>query len=92
MFLYQPGFLHSKLIISDDSSASVGTANLDIRSFDQNFEINAFILDKDIAQQLTNEFLADLDKSDQVVLEQFRTRSFTKKILEGFSRILSPLL
>jgi cardiolipin synthase A/B len=92
VYLYRKGFIHSKLIMVDDVFASVGTANMDIRSFDNNFEVNAIIYDEDFCMELKGYFLDDLSLSDEIDLESHRSRSLRKKLIESFSRILSPLL
>ncbi|MGM0396074.1 MAG: cardiolipin synthase [Bacillota bacterium] len=91
-YTYERGFLHSKVVITDDFVSSVGTANLDIRSFKLNFEINAFIYDKDTNNKLAERFLNDLDNCKEITLEFYEERSRIIKIKESFSRLLSPIL
>ncbi len=59
-YTYQNGFLHSKTFIMDDFVTSIGTANLDIRSFKLNFEVNAFIYDEDVNRRMVEQFKRDL--------------------------------
>ena len=66
IFLYPDGFLHSKVIISDNELTSIGTANLDIRSFEQNYEVNALIYDEKITTELKHDFLKDCKKSSEM--------------------------
>ncbi len=91
-YTYERGFLHSKVIIMDDLVSTVGTANLDIRSFKLNFEINAFLYDKDINQQLAERFIRDLDNCREITMETYKSRSRIIKIKESISRLLSPIL
>ncbi len=91
-YTYGKGFLHSKVVIGDDFISSVGTANMDIRSFDLNFEVNAFIYDKAINEELTNKFINDIGLCEEITLEDYRKRSNIVKIKESFSRLLSPIL
>lgn len=91
-FTYEEGFLHSKVILSDDFVSSVGTANLDIRSFQLNFEVNAFIYDEVTNLKLTEKFIDDLSLCKEITLEEYRKRSYIVKIKESFSRLLSPIL
>lgn len=91
-YTYEKGFLHSKVIIADDFVSSVGTANLDIRSFKLNFEVNAFIYDEAINLKLTEKFIKDLKYCREITLESYNERSGLVKIKESFSRLLSPLL
>ncbi len=92
VFYYQKGFIHSKLIVVDDVLASVGTANMDVRSFDDNFEVNALIYDEKICRDLMNSFLDDLDNCFEADLETHRKRSLKRKFMESFARVFSPLL
>lgn len=91
-YFYEDGFLHSKIVISDDIVSSVGTANFDIRSFELNFEVNAFIFDKDINVQLVEDFYKDVESSTEITLEDYQKRGLHVKFKEGISRLLSPIL
>lgn len=91
-YTYENGFLHSKLLITDDSVASVGSANMDIRSFSMNFEVNTFIYDKEIVQELEAIFLEDLKLCNEITLEGYKERPSRMKFKESVSRLLSPLL
>jgi len=92
VYFYRAGFTHSKVIIADGIFSSVGTANLDFRSMETNFEVNAMIYDEEIGLTLTNQFLEDQEKSELILLEEWRKRPRMNKIKESFSRILSPML
>lgn len=92
MYLYQAGFLHTKVLIADDVLSSVGTANWDHRSFEQNFEVNAFLYDRPTAETLKTQFLEDLQRARELSLEQFRQRPPWKKGISSLARLLSPLL
>lgn len=91
-YKYKKGFLHSKLLMIDTLSTSVGTANMDIRSFKLNFEINAFIYDKNITEIFEKDFLKDLNDCEEITVETYNSRSTFTKIKESISRLLSPLL
>jgi cardiolipin synthase len=92
IYFYKAGFTHSKVIVVDGIFSSVGTANLDFRSLETNFEVNAMIYDEEIAGILTKQFLDDQEKSEMVVLEEWIKRPRINKIKESFARILSPML
>jgi cardiolipin synthase len=92
VYFYKAGFIHSKVIIVDGLFSSVGTANLDFRSLETNFEVNAMVYDEEIAEVLTRQFLEDQDKSEQVILANWVKRPRINKIKESFARILSPML
>ncbi len=91
-YVYQKGFLHAKVLLMDDFVSSVGTANLDIRSFNLNFEVNAFIYDKDINMEITEKFIEDLKDCGEITLTTYNNRSRIVKIKESVSRLLSPIL
>lgn len=92
IFHYNNGFLHSKTLVIDDEVASVGTTNMDHRSFTLNFEINAFIYDTHIAKDLRLAFEKDLEVSYRLTKEIYQQRSLWIKFKEGISRLLSPIL
>lgn len=92
VYTYDNGFLHSKVMIADDFVSSVGTANLDIRSFRLNFEVNAFIYDEDVNIKLTERFLGDLDICTEITMDRYEKRSNYIKLKESVSRLLSPML
>ena len=92
VYLYTKGFIHSKVIIIDDKITSTGSANMDLRSFMLNFEINAFIYDKEIIDIMTKDFLQDMKNSDELKIEDFKNRSTTKKVKESIARLFSPIL
>lgn len=92
VYFYKGGFIHSKVIAVDGVFSSVGTANLDFRSLETNFEVNAMIYDEEIATILTAQFLEDQYKSDEIILAQWIKRPRINKIKESFARILSPML
>ncbi len=91
-YTYEKGFLHSKVFIMDDFVSSVGTANLDIRSFKLNFEVNAFIYDDITNLKLTEQFYKDLEDCKEITIESYSKRSRLVKIKESISRLLSPIL
>ncbi len=91
-YQYQNGFIHTKVLIIDSKVASVGTANMDVRSFKLNFECNAFIYDRETATRLEKQFLIDQDFCSEITGELYENRSTLTKIKESVSRLLSPLL
>ncbi|NMM50140.1 cardiolipin synthase [Marinigracilibium pacificum] len=92
VYIYKKGFNHGKVIIVDGIFSSVGTANMDERSFEKNFEVNAFIYDKETTELLSRNFENDLMESDYISPEEFKKRPTSQKILEGVARMISPLL
>ncbi|WP_282162715.1 cardiolipin synthase [Ulvibacterium marinum] len=92
IYLYPEGFLHSKVIISDDRLTSIGTANLDVRSFEQNYEINVLTYGEAMACELKKDFIRDCEISSQIDYNEFRKRPLTERLKEGAAKIFSPLL
>lgn len=92
IYFYGGGYLHSKTVVSDGTVCTVGSTNLDVRSFEQDFEVNAFIYDKEVARELRDAFLDDMNESTRVSLEQWRKRSRWEKFKESFARLFSPIL
>lgn len=92
IYWYEPGINHSKIIITDDIVASVGTANMDIRSFEQNFEVNLIIYDKNVVQKLTKYYFDDLKESNQEYLNVWKFRPRREKIKESLARLFAPVL
>ena len=92
IYFYGGGYLHSKTLVSDGTVCTVGSTNLDVRSFEQDFEINAFIYDAAVSRKLRDAFLSDMENSTRVTLEQWRKRSTWEKFKESFARLFSPIL
>lgn len=92
VYIYQNGFLHAKTIVVDGKIASVGTANIDVRSFRLNFEVNAFLYDKKITQQLVDAFNEDVTLSTQMTKKLYDKRSLGIRFKEAISRLISPVL
>lgn len=92
VYLYKKGFIHAKVVIVDSEVASVGTSNMDLRSFMLNFEINSFIYDQNIIENLENQFEQDLKDSKLLGEKEYKNRPIVQKIQESFSRLFSPIL
>ncbi|MFK8297869.1 cardiolipin synthase [Capnocytophaga cynodegmi] len=92
IYLYKKGFVHSKTFVIDGKWASVGTANLDARSFDLNFEVSALIYNQDIALQLRETFHKDLLDSEILTLEKWEKRPKYKQLAEKILRLTSPFM
>lgn len=93
VYLYQAGFLHSKTMVCDDSLTTCGSTNVDFRSFENNFEANAFIYDEGTALRMKNIFLRDQEYA--ILLSDLPQRihpKFKKRLWESFTRLFSPLL
>lgn len=92
IYLYQKGFIHGKTTVFDRKIAMIGTANMDNRSFDLNFEVNAVIYDEAIAKQMADDFFNDLKVARKVDFNQWRHRSKIKVFLEKIVYLTSSLL
>lgn len=92
VYRYKKGFIHAKTMLTDTTFSSVGTANMDYRSFALNFEINALIYNEAINEQLYGIFKADLKESEEVRLERWEERGLLRRLKESFSRLWAPLL
>ncbi|RDY58048.1 cardiolipin synthase [Flagellimonas nanhaiensis] len=93
IYLYPDGILHSKVMISDDTIASVGTANLDNRSLQQNYEANAILYSPLLCKELKADFLMDCSKSKKLTDHlTFSNRPWVNKLIEGSAKLMSPLL
>lgn len=92
ILLYTDGMLHCKTIVCDDKVSSVGSTNLDFRSFYYNFEVNAFVYDDDVACSVKALFLADERGCTQLTARGYAERSFGRRCLESAARLCSPVL
>ena len=92
IFLYDNGYLHSKAIVADDEIVTIGSTNIDWRSFEQNFEANGFIYDVSLARKMKAVFLEDVRYCREIFLDQWGQRSIWEKFKESFARLFSPIL
>ena len=91
VYRYQPGFLHQKVMLIDDSAASVGTVNLDNRSFRLNFEITAFLPDRHFAAQVRLMLEKDFANCRRVNLDEITSRPLWRKLVSRAAYLLSPI-
>lgn len=92
IYLYEKGFLHSKLWVCDDNISTVGSTNMDFRSFEHNFEVNAFMYDCESAITLKNIFLSDQKDALRLSPKHWNKRPWYQKVAESFIRLFAPLL
>lgn len=92
VYLYSKGFMHSKILIIDDDICSVGSANMDIRSFMINFEVNGFIYDEKVTKRLEKDFMKDIGNSKEITYEDYINKPLIQKIKESASRLFSAIL
>ena len=92
IYMFDAGMLHSKTVVIDDDFSSIGSANIDFRSFEHNFEANMFIYSRQVNAQMQKLFLEDMRRSTRVRIAQWRQRPWIHKAFESILRLLSPVL
>lgn len=92
VFFYKKGFIHAKTMIVDDNFSSVGTANMDVRSQELNFEVNTLVFDKKVNQKLHQVFLNDIKDCDEITRQEWKKRPKYKVFFEHLARLLSPVI
>ena len=92
IYFFDDGFLHSKMWVSDDSVASLGSANVDFRSFENNFEVNSFLYDSSVATELKAHFRRQMGHCTRITYTDWLRRPMRHRIVESFVRLLAPLL
>lgn len=92
IYHYMPGFLHSKTVVVDEEVCSVGTANMVVRSFEFDYEVNTLIYDTGIASQLDNDFMEDLKNCKEIKIEDLRNLNVFAKLRNSLARLFAPLL
>ncbi|HMJ48718.1 MAG TPA: cardiolipin synthase [Ferruginibacter sp.] len=92
IYVYQKGFVHSKTLVTDSKMSMVGTANMDIRSFELNFEVNAIIYDAAFSKKLRKVFFDDIEYAEKLDAELWYKRPALKQLPEKIARLLSPSL
>ena len=92
VFLYEKGYLHAKTISIDSEICSIGSANIDIRSFSINYELNAVLYSKRLAKELEQDFEQDLVHCIEFDATQYENRNLAVRFRDSVARVLSPLL
>ena len=92
VYLFHGGFLHAKTIVTDDNLSVVGSANLDFRSFEYNFEISAYVYSDTLACDIRNRFIEDMQWCRQLTLREFEARGLYTRLKQSVSRLFSPIM
>ncbi|MGZ8517535.1 MAG: phospholipase D-like domain-containing protein, partial [Chitinophagaceae bacterium] len=92
IYLYQKGFVHAKTLVADRKLSIVGTANMDHRSFELNFEVNVIVYERKFAEQMRKVFLADLQDSIKLDPEEWHKRPAYRQFPEKIARLFSPIM
>lgn len=85
-------FIHAKTFVCDDYVTSIGTANLDYRSFDIDYEVNSYIFDEETAIYYKNIFLKDMEDCTELTAEEWSRRPYYKTLIDSFFRLFAPLM
>lgn len=92
IYEYGSGILHAKSLLVDDAWGTAGSANMDMRSFSLNFEVNAAIYGSDFAEQLAKMFERDLFEAQEISLDEVRRKQLSRQMLESLARVMAPVL
>ena len=92
IYEYTPGFVHAKVFVSDNDTATVGTVNLDYRSLYHHFECGAFIYNNPVVWDIEKDFQNTLEKSQKITLEDVKNRSVVQKVCGRLLRLIAPLM
>lgn len=92
VYHYCKGMIHAKTMVVDEEFSTVGTSNMDYRSFEINFEVNALIYNKEISQQMISTFNKDIEDCEQVDIDTWKERGLVMRLKESFCRLWAPLL
>lgn len=92
VYMYRKGFLHSKTMVVDRKISIVGTANMDYRSFDLNFEVNAIVYDNEFSEELARVFFDDIKHAERIDPKEWNNRPSSIQLLEKTAGLFSPVL
>ncbi|TCK68924.1 cardiolipin synthase [Winogradskyella wandonensis] len=92
VYRYTKGFIHAKTMVIDGVFSTIGTTNMDYRSFNINFEVNALFYDETISKNLEDMFFDDIESSEKMVLDVWKNRNKRTKALEAIANLMAPLL
>jgi cardiolipin synthase A/B len=92
IYMYQKGFVHAKTLVTDGKLSVIGTANMDYRSFELNFEVNVILYDQQFSEKLRSVFLKDLEDAEKIDAGRWCQRPAYKQLPEKLARLFSPVL
>jgi cardiolipin synthase A/B len=92
IFLYKKGFVHAKTMITDSKLSIIGTANMDMRSFELNFEVNIILYDEKVSGRLRSIFFEDLKDAEKIDGKKWNKRPVYKQLPEKLARLFSPVM
>jgi cardiolipin synthase len=92
IYMYQKGFVHAKTLVADGILSIIGTANMDLRSFELNFEVNVILYDRKFSEQLRAVFFKDLEDAEKIDKDTWCQRPAYKQLPERIARLFSHVL
>ncbi|HMK17745.1 MAG TPA: cardiolipin synthase [Chitinophagaceae bacterium] len=92
IYMYQKGFVHAKTLVADGNLSIIGTANMDLRSFELNFEVNVMLYDRKFSEQLRSVFFKDLEDAEKIDRDAWCQRPAYKQLPERIARLFSHVL
>src|ERR1019366_8382913 len=92
VYLYEKGFVHAKTMVTDSGLSIIGTANMDMRSFELNFEVNVILYDEKISGKLRSTFFDDLKDAKRIDAKKWNSRPAYKQLPEKLARLFSPVM
>ncbi|HEY5970170.1 MAG TPA: phospholipase D-like domain-containing protein, partial [Chitinophagaceae bacterium] len=92
IYMYQKGFVHAKTLVADGILSIIGTANMDLRSFELNFEVNVMLYDRKFSKQLRDVFFKDLEDAEKIDKDAWCQRPGYKQLPERIARLFSHVL
>jgi cardiolipin synthase len=92
IYMYEKGFVHAKTLVTDGSLSIVGTANMDYRSFELNFEVNVIVYDKSVSEKLRTMFFKDLEDAEKIDKDEWCKRPAYQQLPERIARLFSHVL
>lgn len=92
IYLYESGFMHAKVLIVDETISTVGSCNMDTRSFHLDYEVNAFFYDAEITADLIEQFNVDVAECKQITFEDIREFSILRRLRNSIFRMIAPVL
>jgi len=92
IYMYQKGFVHAKTLVADGILSIIGTANMDLRSFELNFEVNVMLYDRKFSEQLRTVFFKDLEDAEKIDKDDWCQRPAYKQLPERIARLFSHVL
>jgi cardiolipin synthase len=92
IYMYQKGFVHAKTLVADGNLSIIGTANMDYRSFELNFEVNVLVYDREFSEKLRVVFFKDIENAEKIDKDEWCSRPAYKQLPERVARLFSHVL